>query len=44
MQAGITIELATPIYVLWDTLENQEEKEKPGIRAAVLISTTHKKN
>jgi ribulose-phosphate 3-epimerase len=44
MQAGIAIKPATPVDVLWDILENQEEKEKPDVRAAVLISTTYKKN
>jgi ribulose-phosphate 3-epimerase len=39
MQAGIAIKPATPVDVLWDILENPEEKEKPDVRTLVLIST-----
>ena len=41
MQAGIAIKPATPVDVLWDILENPEEKEKPDVRSVVLTSTTH---
>jgi hypothetical protein len=40
MQAGIAIKPTTPVDVLWDILENLEEKEKPDVRTAVLTSTT----
>ncbi|KAI9730163.1 MAG: RIBULOSE-phosphate 3-epimerase [Claussenomyces sp. TS43310] len=38
MQAGIAIKPETPVDVLWDILENSEEKEKPDM---VLIMTVH---
>jgi ribulose-phosphate 3-epimerase len=41
MQAGIAIKPATPVDVLWDILENPEEKEKPDVRTSVLTYTTH---
>jgi hypothetical protein len=31
MQAGIAIKPDTPVDVLWDILENTEEKEKPDV-------------
>jgi len=40
MQAGIAIKPATPVDVLWDILENPEEKAKPDVRTPVLTSPT----
>lgn len=31
MLAGIAIKPATPVDVLWDILENPEEKERPDV-------------
>lgn len=41
MQAGIALKPATSVDVLWDILENSEEKERPDVRTALLTSTTH---
>jgi hypothetical protein len=43
MQAGIAIKPATPVDVLWDILENPEEKEKPDVCISVLPPATHLK-
>jgi hypothetical protein len=37
MQAGIAIKPDTPVDVLWDILENPEEKEKPDVRTPVSL-------
>jgi len=36
MQAGIAIKPATSVDVLWDILENPEEKERPDVRTTIL--------
>ncbi|KAK9567434.1 RIBULOSE-phosphate 3-epimerase [Aspergillus fumigatus] len=38
MQAGIAIKPDTPVDVLWDILENKDEKERPDM---VLVMTVH---
>lgn len=41
MQAGIAVKPATPVDVLWDILENPEEKEKPDVRSTLPTCTAH---